>query len=279
MTVGILGLGLIGGSLARAYKLAGHTVYVKNQDESMLSFAMLSGAVDGKLNEDTIPQCDLILLAIYPAGSADWLEANAPLISKKALVIDCCGTKQLVCQRCFPIAKEYGFTFVGGHPMAGSQFSGFKYSRASLFQGAPMVLVPPVYDDMALLQRVKDALEPCGFGFFSVTTAADHDRMIAFTSQMPHILSNAFIKSPTALEHKGFSAGSYRDLTRVAWLNPGMWTELFLENRENLLFELDTYIQSLTQYRDALANQDEDTLYRLLDDGKKRKEEVDGCKK
>lgn len=279
MTVGILGLGLIGGSLARAYKLAGHMVYVKNRDESMLSFAMLSGAVDGKLNEDTIPQCDLILLAIYPAGSADWLEANAPLISKKALVIDCCGTKQLVCQRCFPIAKEYGFTFVGGHPMAGSQFSGFKYSRASLFQGAPMVLVPPVYDDMALLQRVKDALEPCGFGFFSVTTAADHDRMIAFTSQMPHILSNAFIKSPTALEHKGFSAGSYRDLTRVAWLNPGMWTELFLENRENLLFELDTYIQSLTQYRDALANQDEDTLYRLLDDGKKRKEEVDGCKK
>jgi prephenate dehydrogenase len=279
MTVGILGLGLIGGSLARAYKLAGHTVYVKNRDERMLSFAMLSGAVDGKLNEDTIPQCDLILLAIYPAGSADWLEANAPLISKRALVIDCCGTKQLVCQRCFPIAKEYGFTFVGGHPMAGSQFSGFKYSRASLFQGAPMVLVPPVYDDMALLQRVKDALEPCGFGFFSVTTAADHDRMIAFTSQMPHILSNAFIKSPTALEHKGFSAGSYRDLTRVAWLNPGMWTELFLENRENLLFELDTYIQSLTQYRDALANQDEDTLYRLLDDGKKRKEEVDGCKK
>lgn len=279
MTVGILGLGLIGGSLARAYKLAGHTVYVKNRDERMLSFAMLSGAVDGKLNEDTIPQCDLILLAIYPAGSADWLEANAPLISKRALVIDCCGTKQLVCQRCFPIAKEYGFIFVGGHPMAGSQFSGFKYSRASLFQGAPMVLVPPVYDDMALLQRVKDALEPCSFGFFSVTTAADHDRMIAFTSQMPHILSNAFIKSPTALEHKGFSAGSYRDLTRVAWLNPGMWTELFLENRENLLFELDTYIQSLTQYRDALANQDEDTLYRLLDDGKKRKEEVDGCKK
>ena len=279
MTVGILGLGLIGGSLARAYKLAGHTVYAKNRDESMMAFAMLSGAVDGKLDESTVPQCDLILLAIYPAGSADWLEANASLISKEALIIDCCGTKQLVCQRCFPIAKEYGFTFVGGHPMAGSQFSGFKYSRASLFQGAPMVLVPPVYDDMALLQRVKDALEPCGFGFFSVTTAADHDRMIAFTSQMPHILSNAFIKSPTALEHKGFSAGSYRDLTRVAWLNPGMWTELFLENRENLLFELDTYIKSLTEYRVALANQDEDTLYQLLDDGKKRKEEVDGCKK
>ena len=279
MTVGILGLGLIGGSLARAYKLAGHTVYVKNRDESMFSFAMLSGAVDGKLNEETIPACDLLLLAIYPDGSASWLEENAPLISRDALVMDCCGIKEQVCARCFPVAKQYGFTFVGGHPMAGSQFSGFKYSRANLFQGAPMVLVPPVYDDMALLQRVKDALEPCGFGFFSVTTAKDHDRMIAFTSQMPHILSNAFIKSPTATEHKGFSAGSYRDLTRVAWLNAGMWTELFLENRENLLFELDQYIGSLTQYRQALEDRDEARLYALLEEGKKRKEEVDGCKK
>ena len=279
MIVGILGLGLIGGSLARAYKLEGHTVYVKNRDEQMLRFAMLSGAVDGKLDETTIPQCDLLLLAIYPKGCADWLEENAALIRRDALVIDCCGIKQEVCARCFPLAEQYGFTFVGGHPMAGSQFSGFKYSRANLFQGAPMVLVPPKYDDMALLQRVKDALQPCGFGFFSVTTAADHDRMIAFTSQMPHILSNAFIKSPTALEHKGFSAGSYRDLTRVAWLNAGMWTELFLENRENLLFELDQYIGSLTAYRDALQTRDAHRLYQLLDEGKRRKEEVDGCKK
>lgn len=279
MTVGILGLGLIGGSLARAYKLAGHTVYAKNLEPEMLSFAMLAGAVDGVLDEETIPQCDLILLAIYPEGSAAWLESNGRRITRDTLVIDCCGTKQLVCSRCFPVARRYGFTFVGGHPMAGSQFSGFKYSRATLFQGAPMVLVPPVYDDMALLQRVKEALEPCGFGFFSVTTAEAHDRMIAFTSQMPHILSNAFIKSPTALEHKGFSAGSYRDLTRVAWLNPGMWTELFLENRENLLFELDQYIRSLTEYREALQERDEQRLYRLLDEGKRRKEEVDGCKK
>lgn len=279
MTVGILGLGLIGGSLARAYKLAGHSVYAKNRDEQMLAFAMLSGAVDGKLDKETIPQCDLLLLAIYPEGCAEWLEENAKRIRPDALVIDCCGTKQSICARCFPLAEEYGFTFVGGHPMAGSQFSGFKYSRANLFHGAPMVLVPPVYDDMALLQRVKDSLEPCGFGFFSVTTAQAHDQMIAFTSQMPHILSNAFIKSPTALHHKGFSAGSYRDLTRVAWLNPGMWTELFLENRENLLFELDQYIASLQQYRDALETRDEEKLYHLLDEGKKRKEEVDGCKK
>ena len=276
MNVGILGLGLIGGSLARAYALEGHTVYAAEKDESMLSFAMLSGAVHGRLDTDTIPGCDLILLAIYPEGSAAWLEENAPRVSRETLVLDCCGTKEVICGRCFPLAKRYGFTFVGGHPMAGSQYSGFKYSRANLFEGQPMVLVPPVFDNIDLLDRAKEALKPCRFGSFSVTTAAEHDKMIAFTSQMPHILSNAFIKSPTAGSHRGFSAGSYRDLTRVAWLNPKMWSELFLENRENLLFELDTYIESLTAYRKALAENDETTLIALLEEGKKRKEEVDG---
>lgn len=276
MKVGILGLGLIGGSLARAYALEGHTVYAIQRNESMLSFAMLAGAVHGRLNEDTIPECDLILLAIYPDGSASWLEKHAHLVSRDALVMDCCGIKKEVCQRCFPLAEQYGFTFVGGHPMAGSQFSGFKYSRANLFEGAPMVLVPPVFDNMQLLDRVKNALKPCNFGCFSVTTAEEHDKMIAFTSQMPHILSNAFIKSPTALNHKGFSAGSYKDLTRVAWLNPRMWAELFLENKENVLFELDFYINSLNAYRQALEENDMDKLVALLDEGKKRKEQVDG---
>ena len=276
MKVGILGLGLIGGSLARAYTIAGHTVYAQERDASILSFAMLAGAVDGKLSEEVIPSCDLILLAIYPGGSAGWLEEHAHLVSRDALVIDCCGVKEEICRRCFPLAQRYGFTFVGGHPMAGSHFSGFKYSRASLFRGAPMVLVPPVFDDMELLERTKEALAPCEFGSYSVTTAQDHDRMIAFTSQMPHILSNAFIKSPTALEHKGFSAGSYKDLTRVAWLNPRMWAELFLENRENLLRELAFYIESLRAYEDAIRREDADGLVTLLEEGKRRKEEVDG---
>lgn len=276
MNVGILGLGLIGGSLARAYALEGHTVYAIQRNESMLSFAMLAGAVHGKLDDTTIPKCDLILLAIYPDGSASWLEKHAHLIAKDALVIDCCGIKKEICSRCFPLAEQYGFTFVGGHPMAGSQFSGFKYSRATLFKGQPMVLVPPVFDDMQLLDRVKTALKPCQFGSFSVTTAEEHDKMIAFTSQMPHILSNAFIKSPTALHHKGFSAGSYRDLTRVAWLNAPMWAELFMENKENVLFELDYYIKSLQAYQKAIEQDDQDMLIALLEEGKKRKEEVDG---
>ena len=276
MKVGILGLGLIGGSMARAYAVAGHTVYAADLDESTLSFAMLSGAVHGRLDEETIPACELLLLAIYPGGSAKWLEDNGCLVDSGALVLDLCGIKQEVCKRCFPVARKYGFTFVGGHPMAGSHFSGFKYSRADLYKGAPMVLVPPRFDDIDLLQRVKDAMAPCGFGMFSVTTAEEHDRMIAFTSQMPHVLSNAFIKSPTARQHKGFSAGSYKDLTRVAWLNAPMWSELFLENRENLLFELNTYLDSLTAYRDALEARDGERLTSLLEAGKKAKEEVDG---
>ena len=276
MTVGILGLGLIGGSLARAYALDGHTVYAAEQNEDMLSFAILSGAVRGKLDKATIGECDLILLAIYPAGSAEWLAEQAQFIKSDTLVMDCCGIKNEICRRCFPLAEQYGFTFVGGHPMAGTQFSGFKYSRANLFQGAPMVLVPPRFDDMDLLERVKEALSPCGFGSFSVTTALEHDRLIAFTSQMPHVISNAFIKSPTAAAHKGFSAGSYKDLTRVAWLNATMWAELCMENRENMLFELDSYIHSLQAYKTALENNDLETLTALLEEGKQRKEEVDG---
>lgn len=275
MIVGILGLGLIGGSLARAYSKAGHTVLASDTDESILNFAQLAGAVNSPLSPQNIQDCDLILLAIYSDASASWLEANASYIGKSALVIDCCGIKEDICRRCFPLAEKFGFTFIGGHPMAGSHNSGFKHSRSNLFQGAPMVLVPPRFDDPQLLQRVKNSLTPCGFKHFSVTTAQEHDRLIAFTSQMPHIISNAYIKSPTALSHNGFSAGSYKDLTRVAWLNPYMWSELFLSNRENILNELDFLIDTLNSYRQAITDSNSEQLVRLLDEGRKRKEEVD----
>lgn len=276
MTVGIVGLGLIGGSMARAYAKAGHRVLAYNRSRSTLEFAKLSGAVAEELTRDNAGSCDLLLLSLYPKACVDYLREMGPYLSKSCLVLDCGGVKREVCAGCFPLAERYGFTFVGGHPMAGTHFSGFKYSRPNLFQGAPMVIVPPVFDDMALLERVKEALAPCGFGSFSVTTAEEHDRMIAFTSQMPHIISNAFIKSPTAGSHKGFSAGSYKDLTRVAWLNPEMWAELFLENRDNLVAELDTLVEELQKYRNALDAQDRQELTRLLDEGRKRKEQVDG---
>lgn len=276
MTVGIVGLGLIGGSFAKAYHAAGERVLAQDIDRDVLSFAVISSAVDEELTDETMAECDLILLAVCPAAAVEWLQKNAPKIASHTIVIDCCGTKRTVCAACFPIAAQYGITYLGGHPMAGTQFSGFKYAKADLYHGAPMVLVPPRFDDIELLGRVKDLLTPAGFGSYSVTTAEQHDEMIAFTSQLAHVASNAYIKSPTAKKHKGFSAGSYKDMTRVAWLNPEMWAELFLDNRDFLGQELSLYIQFLQQYQAALERQDKAELVRLLDEGRRRKEEVDG---
>lgn len=276
MLIGVVGLGLIGGSFAKAYKKAGHTVLAYDTDDRILDFSMISGVVEGKLTDDKIPECDLILVCTYPQAAIDYLKEKGPIIGKKPVVVDSCGTKIVVVEQCINIAKEFDFTYVGGHPMAGTQFSGFKHSREDMFVGAPMVIVPPYYDDVVFLDKVKALLMPAGFGSITVTTAEKHDKTIAFTSQLAHIVSNAYIKSPTARVHKGVSAGSYRDMTRVAWLNPEMWAELFLDNKENILGELDALIASLNEYREAIEEDDRERLVKLLDDGRRMKEEVDG---
>ena len=276
MTVGIVGLGLIGGSFAKAYHAAGHTVLAFDTDRSTYDFAVLSGTVNGPLTDETLSTCDLILIAVIPSAAVGYLKQHAAHIGPKPVVIDCCGTKRVVCTACFPLAKEHGFTYLGGHPMAGTHNSGFKYATPTMFHNAPMVLVPENHNDIQLLSRVKDLLAPAGFSRFSITTAEQHDEMIAFTSQLAHVVSNAYIKSPTAGLHKGFSAGSYKDMTRVAWLAPRMWAELFLENKEYLMTELNTLIDNLRQYQDAMEHNDLPGLVQLLDEGRRRKEEVDG---
>ena len=276
MTVGIVGLGLIGGSFAKAYHAAGHTVLAFDIDRSTYDFAVLSGTVNGPLTDETLSTCDLILIAVIPSAAVDYLKHHAAHIGPKPVVIDCCGTKRMVCAACFPLAKEHGFTYLGGHPIAGTHNSGFKYATPTMFHNAPMVLVPENHNDIQLLSRVKDLLAPAGFSRFSITTAEQHDEMIAFTSQLAHVVSNAYIKSPTAGLHKGFSAGSYKDMTRVAWLAPRMWAELFLENKEYLMTELNTLIDNLRQYQDAMEHNDLPGLVQLLDEGRRRKEEVDG---
>jgi prephenate dehydrogenase len=203
-----------------------------------------------------------------------YLERAAQSIEKSAMVIDCCGVKRTVCSRCFPLAQQYGFIFVGGHPMAGSHNAGFKNSRANLFRGASMILVPPAYDDAALFGRIEDVLKPVGFGRLTVATAEKHDEMIAFSSQMAHVVSNAYIKSPMAREHKGFSAGSCRDLTRVARLNADMWAELCMDNGDFLIRELDCFIDSISKYKDALAAKDIERLGELLEEGSRIKGEL-----
>lgn len=274
-TVGIVGLGLIGGSFAKAYHASGWRVLAFDIDADTMAVASIDETIQATLGPDNVGECDLILLALYPAGCIAWLKENAERVRKDCLVIDTAGVKREVCAGCMPIAAEHGFTFVGGHPMAGTQYSGYKYTRENLFHNAPMVICPPRVDDMALFERIKDLLAPAGFGSICVSTPEEHDKRIAFTSQLAHVVSNAFIKSPTAQGHKGFSAGSYKDLTRVAWLNENMWTELFFDDADNLLFELDTIIASLGEYRDALAVRDADTMRRLLADGRRAKENAE----
>ncbi len=277
MTIGICGLGLIGGSMAKAYKASGHTVLGYDKSSASLGYASLAGIIDGELTDNSITSCELLMIALYPEATIEYLQKIAPILShSKTLVMDLCGTKAQVCKAGFELAEQYGFTFVGAHPMAGKQYSGIKYAKENLFKNAPMVLVPPACDDIYFLDRIKTLLAPAGFGKITVSTAEEHDAMIAFTSQLAHVVSNAYIKSPTAQKHKGFSAGSYKDMTRVAWLNEDMWTELFLENKQPLLFEIDTIINSLCEYKAAIEQDDSARLRALLRDGRLAKERVDG---
>lgn len=282
---GIVGLGLIGGSFARGYAQAGVRVLAWDPDEDVMVAASM-GTVSGELNDETLGECDIIVLACYPEACIEWLEAHAQALADATdteaimgpVVIDTVGIKGIVCERAFNLARENGFYFVGAHPMAGTQFSGYAHSSADLFAGAPLVLVPPAVDDslkLELLSQVREMVRPLGFGKFSVTSAEEHDHVIAFTSQLAHVVSNAYVKSPTAQEHHGFSAGSYRDLTRVAHLNASMWAELMTDNAQYLSQELTCLIDSLSAYRDALDRKDEEQLKELLAEGDRIKRLLD----
>ena len=275
--VGVVGLGLMGGSFAKALAAAGREVYGWNRTHSVTEMAEIE-TIAGELTDETIPTCELIILAGYPQVSIDWLGEMANLISPGAIVIDTVGVKRILCERCDKISEGQAWTFVGCHPMAGTQYSGFAHARANMFHNAPMVVVPPQMDDferVAILERLKHLLKPCGFGSFTLSTAENHDRMIAYTSQLAHVVSNAYVKSPTAQEHKGFSAGSYKDLTRVARLNAPMWTELFLDNADNLSREVGTIIENLQAYKDAIDAHDAEKLQALLAEGDRLKREAE----
>jgi len=277
MKVGIVGLGLIGGSMAKAYKqIDGIQVFGADRNAETLQMALDCGAIDDILDDDALAQCQLVLIALYPAATINYLKAKAEKFDKDCIIIDLCGVKQQVCQEAFEIAEKHNLHFIGGHPMAGVHKTGFAHSRANMFVAASMILVPKEKEDETILSRAKELLSPASFGRFTITTAQEHDKMIAFTSQLAHVVSNAYIKSPTASNHKGFSAGSYKDLTRVAWLNEEMWSELFLANKEALTDELDWLLKSLEEYRQALVNDDAETLKGLLKAGRIAKERVDG---
>lgn len=277
MTVGIVGLGLIGGSMAKSAKdRTGHTVYGLDTESEVMTLARMSGAIDGPLNEHNLPWCDLILLAVRPADAVAWVEKNARMISAKAIVVDMCGVKRGVCAAIAPIARKCGFTYVGGHPMAGRERSGFTASTDNLFVDSYMILTPDERTDASHLETLKNFFTDLGFAGLTFTDPEEHDRIVAYTSQLAHIVSSAYVKSPTAPKRRGFSAGSFRDMTRVARLDENMWTELFLDNADNLSAELDALMEHLQEYSKALKEKDADALRALLKDGREKKAAVGG---
>ena len=276
MIFGIVGLGLIGGSLARSIKFhSDNMVYGADISETALLQARMVNAIDGELTEENLGECDVTLIALYPQASVDWALKHLNAFKPGSLVIDCCGVKRFVCDRLYPAFAGNQAVFMGGHPMAGRERSGFSYAQDDLFETASMILVPAPGTDVETVRRAKEIFLSIGFGRVRFTTPREHDEMIAFTSQLAHVVSSAYVKTPLAPKHKGFSAGSFKDMTRVARLNETMWTELFLENDDLLLTETQHLIDRLTEYRDALKDRDEGKLKNLLREGREIKEALE----
>lgn len=268
MIIGIVGLGLIGGSMAKALKKrTDHTVYACDAQKSVVYGAKLLEAIDGELTNEKISTCDFLILCLYPEDAIAFARDHARYISKDCIVLDTCGVKQVVCESMEPIANECGFTFVGAHPMAGIAASGFENARDTMFVKASMILTPYPGTSLMILDRIRTLCVQMGFTRTPVLTPKKHDVMIAYTSQLAHVVSSAYIRTPLALEHRGYSAGSFRDMTRVAKLNASMWTELFLDNSENLANEIDALIKRLQAYSTSIRTQDAASLQALLEEG------------
>ena len=277
MNIGIVGLGLIGGSLAKSIKnRTAHTVYGLDVNDETMTFARLCGAIDGRLTADTLPGCDMLLLAVRPGDAVAWTREHAPAFNKEAILVDMCGVKRSVCAKLSALAKTNGFRYVGGHPMAGSERGGFVNSREDLFVGASMILTPETGCDLQTLETVKNLFTDIGFANMTYTDPDTHDRVIAYTSQLAHVVSSAYVKSPEAQVRRGFSAGSFRDLTRVARLDEDMWTELMLDDADYLTAQLDVLLANLQAYRDAVAARDGEKLHALLKEGRERKATAGG---
>ncbi len=275
MKVGIIGLGLMGGSFGRTLVRLGHEVYGKDISEETLFKAEMIKAISDRLDIINAKELDVLVVAVNPSVFKSALSEFLPSLKDGCCVIDFCGTKERTTSEMQELSKLYpNLDFIGGHPMAGREFSGIDHATATLFNKASMIFVP-VKADIFALDKWKKFFLSVGFAEVVVTTAENHDRMIAFTSQLCHVVSNAFIKSPTAKEHFGYSAGSYKDMTRVARLSPEMWAELMIDDREYLSFELDTFIDSLQKYSSALKSGDKQALKELLKEGNDRKLSID----
>ena len=275
-TVVLLGLGLIGGSLALALRQTGRSRVIGiDRDSGTTAAALEAGAIHRAGTAEDVSAASLLILAVPPRAAIAFLEENAARLTAGTVVTDVCGVKAAVVTACSPLCRQAGAVFVGGHPMAGKEISGFGAADGDLFRGASYLLTPQVDTPAAAVERVERLAKEIGCARVTVTTPEHHDRQIAFTSQLPHVLAGAYVKSPRCPDHKGYSAGSYRDVSRVAPVDENLWSELFLLNREPLCEEIDQLILHLCQCRDAVAAGDEKRLRDVLREGRKIKQRVD----
>ncbi len=273
-TAGVAGLGLIGGSMAKAIRA--HTdlrLYGYNRTKSVVENAIGEGTLDGELTAENAKELDILIVALMPDITVSRIREYSEHLKKGCIVVDCTGVKKVITDPLSKELNEKGIRFIGGHPMAGKEVSGYENAEAALFSNASMILCRDEYTDEEAFAEAKAFFHSIGFPRIRETTAEEHDRVIAYTSQMAHVVSNAYIRSSTLPLRYGFSAGSFKDLTRVAKLNEYMWTDLFLANREALLAELDEFMTHMSEYREALARSDAETLVSLLRDGRIRKED------
>lgn len=272
MKIAVVGLGIIGGSYCKAIKkYTDHYVVGINRSSLPLEKALKCGAIDEIGTPESLNDVDMIILGIYPNGAVDFIEKNGDKIKKGAIVTDTSGIKTEICHRLVGLSRKYGFTFVGVHPMAGKEKNGFDVSDGDLYQNASCIVVPCEADEESV-KFVSDFNLSLGFGGIKIATPEEHDRMIAFTSQLPHVLACAYVLSPNCMNHKGFSAGSYRDVSRVANINAELWSELFMENKEPLLKELETLISNIRDIESAIDSDNKEKLMALLEKGHQIKE-------
>lgn len=276
MKIGIIGLGLMGGSLGKTLIKGGeHTVFGYDINPNVMLKAEMVKAMDMPLTEENAKELDMLVISLYPNALKASLEKFLPLLKNGATVIDFCGIKRDTIKVFKDYSKKYqNLVFVGGHPMAGREFSGIDRAISTLFDKASMILVN-VNADIFKIDEIKKFWLSLGFGEVVITSAEYHDRAIAYTSQLCHVVSNAYIKNSIASEHFGYSAGSYKDLTRVARLNPEMWAELIMKNADNLSEQLDEFIENLQKYSHAIKLGDKEKLKQLLDEGNQRKLMID----
>ncbi len=271
MHIGVIGLGLIGGSFAKAAARSGHTVSVYNRTRATCEQALKDGVATAILDESLVSEAgkpEIFFIALPPACVIEWIESHQEYFSPGAVVVDATGVKGWVCEKLIKFAVGYPWTFVGGHPMAGKEFAGYANSSASLYDGASMIFTPYPSTGRGTLDMLSKLFTELGFGKIVFTTPENHDKMIALTSQMAHVVSSAYVHDPLAKFHDGYSAGSYRDMTRVARLDPATWSFLFEANRSALTERLDDLINRLAEYRDAIKTNDHETLFRLLKEGR-----------